>query len=259
MIETREITVGYVKAVRRDQFKQHAFSRDYPVDRRLGEGAIPLPSGLFVKSYNTELPLFEGRVASESIRREIKTKGKISLLDVGCGRGDFLVDCKDIWGKKIDAFGVTAFPYHLASGDLIKEKINKAGVQIVVGDAQSLSSTLHRKKFLQEFDIITSVWTFDYLRDSLAALKGVYNSLKPGGLALINWESRDGASRPGNLYFGDSDFHKLENYLRNYGIHFVVKDDKGIKGVGIRKSRDRLTLPVSYITSPEQPLHYLMK
>ena len=55
---------------------------------------------------------FNGKDLIILIDEQIAANGSARILDVGCGVGRFLVECKEIWNDQVQCVGVSAYPYH---------------------------------------------------------------------------------------------------------------------------------------------------
>lgn len=109
-----------------------------------------------------------------------KLKNGIKVLDLGCGRGRALI-------KMANLFPNSRFRGFDLSGEAIdwaKKKVKEEGldnIEFEVRDASSFDRTAQPGAF----DFVT---TFDAIHDQakpLAVLKGIYRTLKPGGVYLM--------------------------------------------------------------------------
>ncbi len=154
---------------------------------------------------------------SEWIEELIGKRGKVRVLDIGCGAGRFLNDLKEKFGDDVQAYGVSALRY--GEYGPLEEK----GIKIAIGDAQALISLLDKAGLPQEgYDVVTSVFSMMYFADELATFKQAYNILSEGGMGFFH-----------GIGFGFS-----ENY---------IKREMGLEqSSSVRifvKNRPRLTLP----------------
>ena len=146
---------------------------------------------VYIDGYANELPHWQGRGLETIIARKINDLGRVTILDVGCGNGRFLIDCKEKWDERIECLGITAFPYHQVrherSEDNVEqpteERLRRLGIRIAdYADAQFLD-----RYFTQEScDVVTCVYSARYMADSFALLTGIHKVLKKGGIAFIN-------------------------------------------------------------------------
>jgi len=128
--------------------------------------------------------IFYGLV-SELIARNLQQP--IRLLDLGCGSGQFLRELKDLFGDKIETYGITARAYD-RSGKPIMEKAEeqvyfeeekKNGINMQVRNMSDLSC------FSQGFfDLVVSVEGINYAGDSLKVIEQTSRVLKNDGLML---------------------------------------------------------------------------
>lgn len=153
--------------------------------------------------------------------------------------------CKDEWASQVQPIVISLHDlsevsYDSKTNDSLvglptKGDLKKSGIPFIVGDAQSLAVTLWRNKVPEGFDVITSVQTFQYLEDPLAALKGVYNMLKKGGVAFIH----------GNpVVWGKTNIQDTQSLQSFLGKNFNMSFDGGVV---FKKTQPRIHIPVEYI------------
>ncbi len=92
------------------------------------------------------------------------------LLDVGCGTGAVLADLEGLG----DAFGVDFSP--LALGFAAERGLGG----LVLGDAQRLPFRP------TTFDVVVSLDTVEHVQDDVSTVAGVFGSLRPGGVFVMN-------------------------------------------------------------------------
>lgn len=214
-----------------------------------------------VFGYDGVLPLYNGKTVSEHIDKSLKRRvRRLRILDVGCGRGEFLLDVKYEWGWRVKPAGVSLHDLTDKSfsdnttDDLLsrptRSDLKKAKIPIVIGDAHRLGSALRRGGVSSGFDVIVSAYTFLYLADPLAAFKEIYRSLKIGGVAFID-------SDPTIWTMSREEGEGLKGYLaKEYGIEFGVSG----YGAAFKKEKPNIHLPVQYdISSEEDKLRYKLK
>jgi hypothetical protein len=126
------------------QYRQIKFNREskyqpYCVNRNLHQ-------------YVEELPKFQGKNLLEIVDEKIISKNgsPVQILDIGCGQGKFLLDCKEKWGSHINCAGLSAFPYHEEEASLfpyteelsLNSVLKKKRVDIKTGEVQLLLDIL---------------------------------------------------------------------------------------------------------------------
>lgn len=110
-----------------------------------------------------------------------KMKRKQKLLDIGCGRGDFLIEFKKLG---LDVQGVDRDKHS-------SEILEKAGIkikQIDISTEKSLSSAYNG----EEFDIVFCKSTIEHFHDPGILLKEIYRVLKLNGTLIMmtpDWTS----------------------------------------------------------------------
>lgn len=255
---------GQIRQIRQHSFNEDNFSVGYPVDRGLTTRAIidnPLVSAEL--GYVDLLPTFQGKQVDEVIQDKIDEQGHVSVLDLGCGSGRFLIDVKEKWGDSVYPVGVSAFSYHLekpaykiagrpkgATG----RELGKLGIPIVIGDAHHLRRNLVISGITPQFDVVVSVMTFMYFADPLNVLKQVHRSLNDGGVAFINDFGIDGSVDPETHGFLTAHLKRERGFDFNYKHAQLLP---GAGGVAFEKTAPQLSLPLSYKVN-NQELQYTL-
>ena len=229
-----------LRQYRQIKFRHESKYQPYCVNRNLNQ-------------YLGELPKFQGKNLLEIVDQKIISKNgsPVQILDIGCGEGKFLLDCKEKWGSNINCVGLSAFPYHeeeaslfpydeeLSFNSVLKEK----GVDIKTGDVHRLYEFVPKNNF----DIITSSTAFRYFAHPAVALKMIYQALRHDGICLINDFSLSRNFRP---YVDD--LNKLYDYLKGtYGFEFHKK----LWGLSFQKKSKKLNLPILFDKRPDDKLY----
>ena len=183
----------------------------------------------------TELPSFRGQSHVEKLEL-LRSEGKSAvILDVGCGKGEFLVTQKQKYGENFSYHGISSYPYHDTS------RMIDQGIDVQVADIQQL----HRRN---TYDVIVASHSLQYAPNPLLALKRIFNALKQGGTAYIY---------PFPLgCLSTEDQTQLIDYLKQqYGfeIAYVTEEMAGQKwySVSFQKTKKSLALPVSICETKE--------
>lgn len=141
--------------------------------------------------YDEVLPTFQGKSVSCHIDERVLAGEKVSLLDVGCGEGRYLLREKKKYGGMLDVEGISAFPYHqpsdkfpdrIARLEELSGELENLGVVIKIRDVQSLGQYYPP----ESFDIETAVAVAEHLADPWAMVEGMYLTLKERGLGFIH-------------------------------------------------------------------------
>lgn len=182
------VSQSQIEAAKSQSFAMQQTDLGYEVARGITKR---IRNGHKVESYRDLLPLIDGQTVEGLINCKIQEFGEITLLDVGCGNGRFLIECKLTWQDKINCVGLTAYPYfryrlERKKGEVepkTEEDLNKFGITIIEdADAQSLPQYFPS----ENFDIVACANTARYLADPLALIVGIHKILKVGGTAFIN-------------------------------------------------------------------------
>ena len=167
--------------------------------------------------YNDLLPTFGGMRLEDWIEYKIKQNGIAKLLDVGCGQGNYLIECKERWGKQVECYGITSRIFRtetqirqgLSEGDVLRG-LKAQGLDIRIADAQRIK-VIYPEEY---FDVITAVHLAEYLADSWSLISGVYSTLERTGVSFIN-EFPIRLTDPTNI-------PTLVDYLRsNFGMNIT--------------------------------------
>lgn len=159
--------------------------------------ATPDPATAFSRVDDTPEPEMLVRGMDETARweavRELRAQTAAwlavapgaSILDVGCGPGDVVIDLARAAGPSGRAVGIDASAVMLAAA---RQRAADAGVtaEFEVGDAQALA-------FADDtFDASRSERTFQWLADPTGALAEMIRVTRPGGMVVVidsDWET----------------------------------------------------------------------
>lgn len=149
------------------QYAKHSKFQPYPADGNLNE-------------YNATLPRFQGKTLFQHIRERV-TQGQtpIRVLDIGCGKGIFLCELVSRF-PQIKASGISAFDYREILEDPWFTYIQR--VDYRVGNAYNLREIFNDVRF----DVITSMYTLQYLPNPTAVVEQAYTLLNTGGVAFLD-------------------------------------------------------------------------
>lgn len=267
MLVTTERLVADIRRAREDSFNTHSRALRYLVSRGIESSNIDRPPWV-TRGYRELLPKLDGLDVMGFIQQVIDTKGVAKILDVGCGSGRFLYECKNGyrakrdepsefqpgWGNQVDCYGLTACLYRFCDLDGIpddneveRRKYLAAGIQIEVQDAQSLVNLYDDQKF----DVITAVHLLDHVADPWALFYGMYEKLTDGGACFVK-------SMPFNLKLEDDEVYDqiaecyIAEWLKSHYGATVINPYRDLTASSIRSGdiairRKRvLNLPLTY-------------
>ena len=145
---------------------------------------------------------------------------KFPVLDIGCGRGEFLEYMREL---KINAHGVDI------NTDMV-ERANNAGLKVVQGDALDYLEESKARSIgaITGFHIVEHI-TFQML---LKMLSSAYSSLAPGGFALFE------TPNPENIIVATNSFYFDPSHLKPIppGLLAFALEVTGFKQVEIIRS-----------------------
>jgi len=132
------------------------------------------------------------------------------ILDLGCGRGDFLLRARPLF----DAGG----------GDIVNRTPSHPP------DIPVFEGRLEDARFEPEsFDAVTAIEVFEHLFDPHGALKEIHRILRPGGILLL--QTGDPGALPARLNLGRLSYLHPPIHLNFLSHHAVLER---LKGVGLR-------------------------
>lgn len=205
MLLTREGLASEIRSARNEFFdKDNNGGRGcgYIVSRGVESSSVDRPPWI-VGGYRQILPKLDGMDVMEFIQHVIDKKGMARILDVGCGNGRFLNQCKNGYlirqkygpsrvipglGKLVSCVGLTSCLYRFRDENSIpddpvsdKLKYLRAGIHIEVADAQNLVTLFPE----QEFDVITAVHVAEHVADPWSLFYGIYAKLSNEGAGFV--------------------------------------------------------------------------
>lgn len=111
------------------------------------------------------------QIANNNILDTLGTKKGESLLDLGCGKGNF---CNSAFKRGLDVYGVDFSSVALKEARVFNQKIN-----FVLSDASLLP---FKDSF---FDYVVCLGSLEHFPDKVAALHQIHRVLKGGGRAYM--------------------------------------------------------------------------
>ncbi len=108
-------------------------------------------------------------------------KGKVNILDVGCGLGSNLLCLNRLYNQdnRLTCRGIDLDPAKIFYCDIKKKMFKEENMTFEVGDINSLNFSD------SSLDIITCQEVVEHLKDPQKALGELFRILKPGGIAVI--------------------------------------------------------------------------
>jgi len=110
-----------------------------------------------------------------SVLDVISAKNKVSVLDIGCGKGDFLFANQELWSSMA---GVDILEESIAKARMRNSKIPATFAQLAAG-----SQKLPFRK--SAFDLVVSIATLQYLDDLELLFSEVSRVLKKNGVFIF--------------------------------------------------------------------------
>ncbi|XP_070531715.1 juvenile hormone acid O-methyltransferase-like isoform X2 [Ptychodera flava] len=189
----------------------------------------------------------------EQISQALSLDQRDALLDVGCGPGQLTI----LLSKRVGR--VTAFD---VSCEMIAEakKNNQAeNITYNIGDATKLTTY---KEYSQAFDKTVAYFCLHWMKDSKAALQGIYQSLKPGGLCFLNMTQENPDVVDTLRVLGSYISPKWEHFMKGYKhAYYPFKgnaDDfkEVLFDIGFKDVNCRLVVNKLLMTFDEAIVHY---
>ncbi|MBI2334275.1 methyltransferase domain-containing protein [Candidatus Daviesbacteria bacterium] len=243
-----------IEIVREVAFSEEQQPKDYIVSRGVEPSATDRPPWT-TYGYRQALPKLLGLDVMEFIQGVVDRRGMARVLDVGCGSGRFLDQCKrgyrryadgltvPGWNEKVECYGLTACLYNSAELDSVP-----AGIHMKLGDAQNLA----RLYYGQSFDVITAVHVAHHVADPWALFFGMYEKLADGGGCFVR-------GIPFSLVDGED--ANLADYLRaRYSAtvnepYFDRRYQERCADISmVRRRGVPLVLPLNYAGINDRPL-----
>lgn len=171
-------------------------SRENPHGTETKRGIIGYHNELV--DYGREINLQPGDNEAEAMRRTIfyslindllakNSSLTVRLLDLGCGNGQFLRELKQLFGDRIEVYGVTARAYNRDGRAIMEESEEKAyieaerknDVNIEIRNMSDLGN------FSDDFfDLVVSAEGINYAGDPLQVIEQSARVLKRGGTII---------------------------------------------------------------------------
>jgi 2-polyprenyl-3-methyl-5-hydroxy-6-metoxy-1,4-benzoquinol methylase len=109
-----------------------------------------------------------------------------SVLDIGCGAGNYLVELSRMGVKDLVGVDITPEMIERAKQVWAKSRSGQSEPEFVVADFESVTELLTGKKF----DVIFCMGVIEYVPDDSRALGVMQALLKPGGTLVISAPNR---------------------------------------------------------------------
>lgn len=195
------------------------------------------------EGYLDVLPKLGGKDLAQLVNEKIEEReltdrspDGVRIVDVGYGKGKFLLDCRKEWGSKIQIVGYGTDVYTKVEPGIKAEipptdaDLIKASAKLVEGNVVDI-----RTKLDDNFaDFIVSSNALMYVSyPQWELVKKIYRVLKPGGIALLDYGMEDGAEILGSL-------QPVFGYLKNRGYVF----EAGVRGLAFRKTNPDINVPI---------------
>jgi len=137
------------------------------------------------------------------IKREIERKGKITLLDYGCGDGYW-----SLFFSQLSACEVTGVDYNPLRLERARSIIKNA--KIIEADLRNVNEQLGK------FDMVFCSQIIEHIKDDVSFLKGIRTHLKKDGVLIL------GTPNEGSLT------HRFRNYItkgETDHVHFYTEKE----------------------------------
>lgn len=251
MIELGISPVNVIHNARKAFERELTYPDTYTTFRGLRSRSLNMSNGVphELEGYLDTLPTFKGLsfeqlVEAEITARENKARSQnvpfepITVVDIGYGNGQFLLDCQKEWGNKVRLVGLGTDVYSKMDQ---KKSFGTTGVHIIRATHQDLIDRSIelingnvidiRKIFGDNYaDFIVSSLALQYVNyPPWELFKKIYRTLKPGGIALLEYYSQL--------------CHHLkvaQKYLNDHKYEFEI----GTESVAFKKTESDIALPI---------------
>jgi SAM-dependent methyltransferase len=238
------ITQAEIQAKASDRF-QEQIGRTYTTYR----GITPLYRE--IETYPLLLKDDCGRNIFDVVQGRVDSGDNVDILDLGCGTGRFLIQCARRWPGRVTGSGITATIYDeiaIPNGGpqySFKKDKEELCVDVQVKDICSLDTTYPENSK----DIVTSVYTANYLVDSWSLIRLMHRALRIGGEGFVG-------QFPLNLV-SISEEKYLINYLeREAGFSFI--ELSGGWTLYYQKLDEKLVLPLIPDRFEDDKVHFVL-
>lgn len=211
-----------------------------------------------VDGYSDALPEFEGKTIIDLVNLEVeerkrqaqatgKPPTKVVIVDLGYGRGNFLLDCRQEWQ---DAVKLVGFGTSIPSDTPLKlwgcfqpnglilpptaDLLTAANISRVEGNAIDIAKILGRNFA----DFVVSSFTLSYVNyPPWEMMKKLYRILKPNGVALVDF----GISLARSYREQDEETQRISAYLAKHGYLFELKR----RSTAFRRTSPDIKVPIA--------------
>lgn len=128
------------------------------------------------ESYNFQAENYRGsKQIAELLLRDMQIPSNPIGLDIGCGDGVTTFALYENCNKQGQIYGLDISQRMVEKASENKRKLGYNDINFIKGDAESLNFPDNM------FDVVISLYTFQFFPDKLKALKEMYRVLRPGG------------------------------------------------------------------------------
>lgn len=166
------------------------------------------------------------------ILQKLIGKSAPSVLDVGCGWGDF---GKVATGEGLPYFGIDDSPI----------AIKKCKLKNLDAEKKTINELISEKK---RFDVIVSFQTIEHVKNPLLMIKSIHALLKKGGIILLTTPNNDSPLR--KIFGGEWSVYNTDSHYVFYDAKTLklLLENAGFNDIKIRLDPPRFFTP-SYIFS----------